>query len=867
MRLWMWKSPFGLGSGSLFIVAASLLAGCPPPEEEPAAATSPPVESTAPVEGDDDATVWDDTTGTPTPWTPQVSFATPTPQEATEVPATATPTPTPPDHGPSSPTPGPGVDVTPPSGTATPAPDADGDGYPAGQDCDDGDPTVYPGADETCDFDRPDGSVDNDCDGEVDEDAADAVAWYPDEDGDGHGADTDPVLACQAPAGYVSTTGDCDDTRSEINPETIWYIDYDGDGHGSDVLTLTQCEQPNGYVLQDGDCDDTDPAFHPGATESCTDPYDYNCDGSTAYTDADQDGVAACEECDDTDAGVYPGADEYCDAIDNDCDGEVDEDAVDASTFYADADGDGYGDPDTPTRGCVVPAGHVATAGDCDDTRAEVNPETIWYLDLDGDGYGTDVSTLVQCDRPSAYALVPGDCNDMDPAFHPGAEEADCTDPNDYNCDGEVSYRDADADGVAACEDCDDTDATVHPGADEYCDGIDHDCDGLVNEDNSVDATTYYTDGDGDGWGTADATTEACSRPEGHADQPGDCDDGDPGVHPDADEVCNHVDDDCDGVVDEGVTRVWYLDFDGDGYGDDGRTVEGCTAPTSDYVADGGDCDETDPAFHPGADEGCDGLDYNCDGLVDNDGDGDGYPDITCGGTDCNDADPSIRPEPGGGCALGATCKEILASGVANEDGVYLIDPDGYQTGLDPLEVYCDMTTEGGGWTLLGKTVNIDLTNQERDAIHLGTWNDYTQTGYGSPDPSAKIFWLPLEAWHEITQHAPTNVVRIYDSVYELRMKDFSIGDPASDYAIDWTQGVTGYHTMVDVRGQGFTTYDNDNDTWYGNCARDNVGYNGGWWYTDCWQLSMLHSNNNLYSWQNNVATVVTYLYIYFREE
>ncbi len=104
-------------------------------------------------------------------------------------------------------------------------------------------------------------------------------------------------------------------------------------------------------------------------------------------------------------------------------------------------------------------------------------------------------------------------------------------------------------------------------------------------------------------------------------------------------------------------------------------------------------------------------------------------------------------------------------------------------------------------------------------------------------------------------------------SSFDLRMDDFSIGGPDTAYAIDWASRVPGYNTMADVRGQGFTTHDSDNDIWVYNCARDNVGYNGGWWYTNCWQLSMLHANNTLYSWQNNVSTPVAYLYIYFRED
>ncbi|MCB9743492.1 MAG: putative metal-binding motif-containing protein, partial [Alphaproteobacteria bacterium] len=91
------------------------------------------------------------------------------------------------------------------SGADSDAPiDADGDGVFAEDDCDDADPTVFPGATELC------GGVDEDCDGQVDEDAADAATWYGDGDGDGYGDDRVQSLACEAPEGYVAEAGDCE---------------------------------------------------------------------------------------------------------------------------------------------------------------------------------------------------------------------------------------------------------------------------------------------------------------------------------------------------------------------------------------------------------------------------------------------------------------------------------------------------------------------------------------------------------------------------------------------------------------------------------------------------------------------------------
>jgi hypothetical protein len=175
---------------------------------------------------------------------------------------------------------------------------------------------------------------------------------------------------------------------------------------------------------------------------------------------------------------------------------------------------------------------------------------------------------------------------------------------------------DADNDGFDSTVDCDDGHATVNPDAPEVCDDLDNDCDTVVDED-PTDGEIWYADSDGDAAGDPDTAVLACDAPAGHVTDDTDCDDGDANVHPGATELCNAVDDDCDGATDEDAADAthWYADEDGDGFGD-GGAERACEAPAG-HVADNTDCDDTNDAIHPGADEpDCtDPTDYDCDGV------------------------------------------------------------------------------------------------------------------------------------------------------------------------------------------------------------------------------------------------------------
>jgi len=371
-------------------------------------------------------------------------------------------------------------------------------------------------------------------------------------------------------------------------------------------------------------------------------------DTGTGTDDMDGDGFGADDDCDDNNADINPDADEVCDGADNDCDGTTDVNASDAG---------------------------------------------IWFGDGDEDGYGDEADKVTACDQPEGYSEYSGDCDDADAAYNPGATEDDCADPNDYNCDGAVGYTDGDGDGFAACEECDDGNDAIYPGADEYCDLVDNNCDGTVDEDSAVDAPTWSLDSDSDGYGAEDGDTiTSCSGPANYANNADDCDDSNEDINPGEDEVCDSIDNDCNGSTDGADAidlETYYADGDEDGYGDFSDSTDACSAPSG-YTDEAGDCDDTDASINPDGEELCDLTDNDCDSSVDEgatdatylavdlDGDGFGDPgttDLRCGGVENEwDCDDSNGSEPQVVDAL---------SGAAGPDGSLVAPWRSIQDGID----------------------------------------------------------------------------------------------------------------------------------------------------------------------------------------
>jgi hypothetical protein len=618
--------------------------------------------------------------------------------------------------------------------------DVDCDGhYPpsdGGDDCDDQDAARHPGAVDVCD----DG-IDQDCDGEADDGCERC-----DEDGDGEygfhpergcdvapsqrdcndsdrlvnhmvtadcaGSEGAPACARRGMCARPSIDEDCDGTANEGCPAAA--CDQDGDG-----FAVATCPTPP--PAGQADCNDNNPTIYPGAPEICADGILQNCNiDLPCSTDADGDKYNAGADCDDQNPAVHPFAAETCNAKDDDCDGVIDEGnpgsaggSLGGATCTFDNDGV-----------CATGPGRCVCSPTNSDGKMDQNGDRkLCPGEAPGQAWGPRCFGATQPGFEQCDALD-WDCNErpdaptgenLDPAIlgkpcH--SLGAPCVQGTVVGCDLSQNHPyytnpffvcSADERGPAA----------------ETCNGINDDCDAQTDEGFNVGAPCDGLDGD-----LCNEGSIACSGSGGTM-----CSDQ-TATNP---ELCNLVDDDCDGQFNEGFALGGACDgTDGDlctegimvcnldGTGTVCSDVSGTNIDTCNGSDD--DCDGSTDEDFPGKGQACDGTDgdlclegvnvcnlagngLQCSDLtgtttercdaVDNDCDGSNNEGFTLG-TPCDGGDGDLCIEGVTVCSgdgLGTTCSDSTGTTVETcnnlDDDCNTTVDDGAGAACGPLGDTC----------------------------------------------------------------------------------------------------------------------------------------------------------------------------------
>ena len=304
--------------------------------------------------------------------------------------------------------------------------DRDDDGFTGKDDCDDDNPLIHPNATEICN------ELDDDCDGLVDDldldiDVTTGSTFFLDQDRDGHGDESTSILSCSVPIGYSNSNDDCEDNNDQICPSCVeicdeldnncdeivdddaidllvGFLDIDGDGYGTG-FEISICE----YQLQDGESISSFPT-----------------------------------DCDENNPMIAPNQEEICNEIDDDCDGLVDDQddsRVGGDWFYQDDDGDSYGDFYNTIQQCIIPAGYVINAEDCDDTDPFIHPDQIEVCNGIDDDCSVLLTGIENQEENMAYWINSDGVGIDLSSIYQAYEELMISDGTLYLCNGQSSFR------------------------------------------------------------------------------------------------------------------------------------------------------------------------------------------------------------------------------------------------------------------------------------------------------------------------------------------------------------------------------------------------------------------------------------------
>jgi len=419
------------------------------------------------------------------------------------------------------------------------------------------------------------------------------------------------------------------------------------------------------------------------------------------------------------------------------------------------------------------------------DVTVTITTATSYYADNDGDGYGAGTAILA-CSQPANTSLNNTDCNDGVPSIHPGATEI-------------------------------------------TGDGIDQNCDNREN---------CYTDNDHDSYGSNVILNSAdCDCADvGESNRNGDCDDNNNAIYPFATEVCDGVDNDCDGSTDENVKNTYYADNDGDGYGA-GAPILACSQPANTSL-NNTDCNDGASSIHPGATEITgDGIDQNCDGrencYTDNDHDSYGSDvilnsaDCDCidqgesnRNNDCNDNNNFIYP----------SAQEIFNSIDDDCDGDTDEGLENYRPDWGNIQSPSTVTVSKNEASpfIYGQVYKAGVTNR----VNTTTTGVLAQLGYGTlnTDPTSDTSWK----W----------VTGVYNQDYgnndefKARFSDSTVGV----FAYAWRFSMNGGYSWLYCDNSGSTTTDPYSTSNQGVLTVNDIDADGDGYY------SMNDCNDNNYA-------------------